>query len=222
MKKKPARKGRFFHALNVPRALCQTPRKGPHGQGLGGLLPAERRERELFGRIPGCSFRAAVPRRRSFARKNSGSGARFLAAQVLPANAAFLHAAAAGIMRTGTPVFRPGMGEGAAQRAGGTRPFLRRNAASLQAAAAGLMRAGRPCSVPGWGKSRRKERAGRALFSAGMPLLFTPRSRRKERAGCVIFSAGTPLLFKPQHPRQPCAEQTAKYFKKPQKGRKKS
>ena len=158
MKKKPARKGRFFHALNVPRALCQTPRKGPHGQGLGGLLPAERRERELFGRIPGCSFRASVPRRRSFAQKNSGSGARFLAAQVLPANAAF-----------------------------------------LQAAAAGLMRAGRPCSVPGWGKARRKERAGRALFSAGAPHLFTP-----------------------PHPRQPCAEQTAKYFKKPQKGRKKS
>ena len=199
MKKKPARKGRFFHALNAPRALCRTPRKETPGQGLGGLLPAERRERELFGGIPGCSFRASVPRRRSFAQKNSGSGARFLAAQVLPRNAAFLHAAAADLMRTGMPVFRPGMGEVAAQRAGGTRPFLRRNAASLQAAAAGLMRAGRPCSVPGWGKARRKERAGRALFSAGTPLLFTP-----------------------PHPRQLCAEQTAKYFKKPQKGRKKS
>ena len=175
MKKKPARKGRFFHALNVPRALCRTPRKRALGQDLGGAFPCERRERGLFGRIPGCSFRAAVARRRSFARKNSGSGARFLAAQVLPANAA-----------------------------------------SLQAAAAGLMRAGRPCSVPGWGKSRRKERAGRALFSAGMPLLFTPRqqvscarecpcfvpgwgrARRKDRAGHALFSAGTPLLFTPR------------------------
>ena len=147
MKKKPARKGRFFHALNAPRALCRTPRKGPHGQGLGGLLPAERRERELFGRIPRCSFRASVPRRRSFAQKNSGSGARFLAAQVLPANAASLHAAAAGLMRTGMPVFRPGMGEGAAQRAGGTRPFLRRCAASLHAAASAAAVRGTDCKI---------------------------------------------------------------------------
>ena len=158
MKKKPARKGRFFHALNVPRALCRTPRKETPGQGLGGLLPAERRERELFGGIPGCSFRASVPRRRSFAQKNSGSGARFLAAQVLPANAASLQAAA-GLIRTGTPAFRPGMGEVAAQRAGGTRPFLRRCAASLHAAAAGLMRTGTPMFCPGMGEGA-AQRAG--------------------------------------------------------------
>ena len=56
MKKKPARKGRFFHALNVPRALCRTPRKGTHGQGLGGRLSAERRGKRVVGQDPGVLF----------------------------------------------------------------------------------------------------------------------------------------------------------------------
>ena len=139
--------------------------KGPPGQGLGGRLSAGRRgkgptgkvsgdfslpnaaERELLGKIPGCSFRAAAPRRRSFARKNSMSGARFLAAQVLPGNDASLQAAAAGLMRTGMPVFRPGMWEGAAQRAGGTRPFLRGNADSFHAAASAAAVCGTDCKI---------------------------------------------------------------------------
>lgn len=47
----------------------------------------------------------------------------------------------------GTPVFRPGMGEVAAQRAVGTRPFLRRYAASLHAAAPAAAVRGTDCKI---------------------------------------------------------------------------
>ena len=158
MKKKPARKGRFFHALNVPRTLCRTPRKETPGQDHGVLFPCGVASAPLF-----CAEKIAGAERVLpwYSRRNVRTGTPVfrpgmgeVAAQragrtrhFLRRNAASLHAAAAGVMRTGTPVFRPGMGEGAAQRAGGTRPFLRRCAASLHAAASAAAVRGTDCKI---------------------------------------------------------------------------
>lgn len=176
MKKKPARKGRFFHALNAPRALCRTQRKRALGQDHGELSPYKRRERGRSGKItgdfslPDAAKESCLARSRGAFSVRRRLGVALLRGKIAGAGRVFLRRG----FCPGTPLlFKPQQQVSCARE--------------------------RPCSVPGWGKARRKERAGRALFSAGAP-----------------------LLFKPPHPRQPCAEQTAKYFKKPQKGRKKS
>ena len=169
MKKKPARKGRFFHALNKPRALRRTPRKrDARARSRGDLSPADAaKESCLAGSRGALSVRQRL-------------------------GAALLRGKIAGAERVLPWYSRRNVRAGRALFSAGT-PLLFKPQQQVSCAREC------PCSVPGWGKARRKERAGRALFSAGAPHLFTP-----------------------PHPRQPCAEQTAKYFKKPQKGRKKS
>ena len=208
MKKKPARKGRFFSCSErAARPLPNAAERDARAR-LGGFSLPNAAERELLGKIPGCSFRAAAPRRRSFARKNSMSGARFLAAQVLPGNDASLQAAAAGLMRTGMPVFRPGMWEGAAQRAGGTRPFLRRYAASLHAAAAGIMRTGTPVFCPGMGEGAAQRAGGTRHFLRGNAASFHAAASAAAVCGtdCKIFQKTAKRSEKKLTPRGDCAK----------------
>lgn len=134
MKKKPARKGRFFHALNAPRALCRTPRKETPGK-VSGISPCRTPRKRVVWQDPGVLFPCVGASAPLFcAEKIAGAG------RVLPWYSRRN-------VRTGLLVFRPGMGEVAAQRAGGTRPFLRRNAASLHAAAPAAAVRGTDCKI---------------------------------------------------------------------------
>ncbi len=219
MKKKPARKGRFFHALNVPRTLCRTPRKETPGQDHGVLFPCGVASAPLFcaEKIAGAERVLSWYSRRNVRtgtpvfRPGMGEGAAQRAGRTrhfLRRNAASLHAAAAGVMRTGTPVFRPGMGEVAAQRAGGTRPFLRRCAASLQAAAAGVMRTGMPVFRPGMGEGAAQRAGGTRPFlrRCAASLHAAASAAAVRGTDCKIFQKTAKRSEKKLTPRGDCAK----------------
>ena len=208
MKKKPARKGRFFscseraaHPLpnaaeRDPRARsrgispCRTPRKRVVWQDPGVLFPcgsasaslfyaAKLRERGAFS----CGAGFACERR--FSSSRSGRS----------------HAC-------GTPVFRPGMGEVAAQRAGGTRPFLRRNAAFLHAAAAGIMRTGTPVFRPGMGEVAAQRAGGTRPFlrRCAASLHAAASAAAVRGTDCKIFQKTAKRSEKKLTPRGDCAK----------------
>ena len=108
----------------------------------------------------------------------------------------------------GTPVFRPGMGEVAAQRAVGTRPFLRRNAAFLHAEAAGIMRTGTPVFRPGMGEVA-AQRAGRTrhFLRRNAAFLHAAAPAAAVRGtDCKIFQKTAKRSEKKLTPRGDCAK----------------
>ena len=187
MKKKPARKGRFFHALNVPRALCRTPRKGPPGQGSGDFsLPNAAKESCWAGSRGALSVRrglgAALLRG-----KIAGAERVFLRRRFCPGTTLLFKPQRQASCARGRPCSVPGWGEGAAQRAGGTRHFLRGNAASLQAAAAGIMRTGTPVFRPGMWE-------GAAQRAGGTRHFLRRYAASLHAAAAGIMRTGTPMF----------------------------